>query len=180
MNIQAPTKEHEGFKYYLATKSYDRKDWQFCTRPFVLMVTNLVVGQFITTTWYNQSCEGAQWSCEVAIVRVATGAQPEEFKAVKSIMNRLASLGQGYDSYDGVVLHGTFESDMYKKSLTKIAEKLGKPSEENKDRAVSEYCKLNMTTHGMISMTVQGYYTQDEAFTTTLTLPVFQMDNTLI
>ena len=180
MNISTPTKEHEGFKYYLATKSCDRKDWCFSIQPFVLTVTNQVVGQFITTLWYNQLCEGTQWSCEIAIVRVATGAQPEEFKAVKSIMNGLASLGQGYDSFDGVVLHGMFESDMYKNSLANIIEKLGKPSKENKDCAVSVPCKLNMTTHGIITMSVQGSYTQDGKCATTLTLPVFQMENALI
>ena len=180
MNIPAPTKEHEGFKYYLATKSCDSKEWSFCIQPFVLTVTNHVVGQFITTLWYNQLCTGANWYCEVAIVRVATGAQPEEFKAVKSIMNGLAALGQGYDDYDGAVLHGVFDSDMYKKSYVKIVEKLGKPIEENKDRAVSVCSELNMTTRGMITMTVQGSYTQDGTCVTTLTLPVFQIENAAI
>ena len=180
MEIPVPTKEHEGFKYYLATKSYDSREWRFGIQPFVLTVTNHVVGQFITTMWYNQFCKGKDWSCEVAVVRVAAGAQPEEFKAVKSIMDGLASLGHGYDTYDGVVLHGIFERDMYKKSLAKIIEKLGKPSENNKECCVSVSCELNMTTHGMITMTVQGSYTKEGKCATTLTLPVFQIERALL
>lgn len=180
MSIQVPTKEFEGFKYYLATKSLDSSKWQFGIHPFVLTVTNYVVGQYLTTLWYNQRCSGEEWSCEVAVVRVATGAKPEEFKSVKTIMNELASSGQDYSSCDGLVLHGVFDTTMYKNSLSNIVDKLGKPSEQNKDRAESVSCKLNMSTPGMITMAVEGSYTENGECATTLTLPVFQIERALI
>ena len=129
--------------------------------------------------WYNQLCTGEGWGCEVAVVRVAVGARPEEFKAVRSIMDGLSSLGDGYSSYDGVVLHGVFDYTMYRNSVAKIVDKLGKPNKNN-GGAASVSCKLKMTTPGLIIMTVQGSYKEDGVCSTTLTLPVFEIEKNLM
>ena len=168
-----PTTEYDGSKYYLATKSFDKKQWHFTNKPFILTVTERhVVGQFITTMWYNQLCEGESWSCEVAVVRVAVDAAPEEFKAVKTIMNGLASLGDGYGSYDAVVMHGIFSCSKYRNSVGRVMEKL---QNNNQSGAVSVNEVLNMTTPGELNMTIQGAYNDQKICVTTLTLPVFQI-----
>lgn len=176
MNIPAPTQEYKGFKYYLATKSFDSKKWQFTNKPFILSVTNDVVGEFITTMWYNQLCSGDDWGCEVAVVRMATGAKPEEFKAVRLIMDGLSTLGDGYSSYDGIVLHGIFDYTMYRISVANIVDKLNK----NSDGAASVSCELKMTTPGLIMMTVQGSYKENRGYLTTITLPVFEIKRNLL
>ena len=176
MNIPAPTQEYKGFKYYLATKSFDSRKWHFTNKPFILSVTNDVVGEFLTTMWYNQLCTGEDWGCEVAVVRMATGAKPDEFKAVGLIMDGLSSLGDGYSSYDGVVLHGIFDCTMYRNSVANIVDKLSK----NIDGATSVSCELKMTTPGVIIMTVQGSIKENEGYLTTITLPVFEIKTNLM
>ena len=176
MNFPAPTQEYKGFKYYLATKSFESRKWHFANKPFILSVTNDVMGEFITTMWYNQLCTGDDWGCEVAVVRMATGAKPEEFKAVRLIMDGLSTMGDGYSSYDGVVLHGIFDCTMYRISVANIVDKLNK----NSDGAASVSCDLKMTTPGLIMMTVQGSYKENCGYLTTITLPVFEIKRSLM
>jgi hypothetical protein len=173
MQFQSPTSEYDNYKYYLATKPLDKKQWHFTNKPFILTVSDRhVVGQFITTMWYNQLCEGENWACEVAIVRVAVNARSEEFKAVKTIMNSLSSLGDGYNTYDAVVLHGILDQSKYRNGLVRVNEKL---QSQNVGGAASVNCELNMTTSGIINMTLQGAYNDEKECVTTLTLPVFQI-----
>lgn len=177
MNIPAPTQEYNGYKYYLASKPFGSRKWHFTNRSFVLSVTDYVVGQFITTMWFNRLCDSDNWGCEIAIVRVAVGARPEEFKAVSSIMDSLSSLGEGCGSYDGVVMHGVLENAQYKECVRKLQGKLS----NNRDRgSASVSCDIKMSTPGLIIMTLQGSYNDDGELVVTLTLPTFRGDRELM
>ena len=172
MQFQAPTSDYNGYKYYLATKSFDRQHWHFTNKPFLLTISDShVVGQFITTMWYNQLCEGESWECEVAVIRVAVNAKPVEFQAIKSIMNGLSSLNNGYDSYEGVVMYGVLNPDKYRDGRSRLIEKL---DTQNVGGSACVNCELKMTTAGLINMTLQGAYNENKCVTT-LTLPVFQI-----
>ena len=178
MQYSQPTTVYDGHKYYLATKSLDKKQWHFTNKPFILTITDShVVGQFITTMWYNQLCEGESWGCEVAVVRMPVNAAPEEYKSVKTIMNGLASLGDGYNCYEAVILHGILDHCKYRKGLGQIMEKL---QNKNEAGAVSVTSKLDMTTGGELDMTMQGAYNSEDKCVTTLTLPVFNISKQYI
>ena len=176
MNKMQQNKNHQsfnGFKYYLATKPMNSNEWHFSIKPFVVLKNyNHLIGQFLTTLWYNQLCEHDQWTCEVVVIRVAKGANSEEFKAIKTIMNGLAALGNGYDNYDAIVMHGSLDSSSYANGKHHILEKL---QTSKVGDAVSIKRQLKMSTSGIINMTLQGSYNDSGECNITLTLPFFEI-----
>ena len=156
------------YKYYLASKLCNSNEWNICERSFILTVTKYIVGRFISNLWYQERCDGYVYN-EFAIVRISENA---DINIVKAMLNECVRDNIAYTECPFIVLYGVIDSVIYLEARTKILKLFDSC---NKDSSISVNCKLIMKTTGMINITLQGFYNNENELVTRFTLPVFQI-----